>query len=220
MSLSLASFEKPLELSFHRYRQPEGAGVVPTPPGRRVSGPGVARKSPWSLAVTVTENRTKGRWGSAHPARETCLWAWRRSKKPLELRFLSAQNLSPQNHTFNHFPTAPQTSFPNGPTSRVAVESRTYPGRGTFPSCRGASDTLDVWPKLPFQLRFPTLNSSRAYARTAGPRGARPRRTSLSPKRPRSLEPAAGDPKTLSRWHLKTASPNGPISDPRATPGP
>ncbi len=84
--------KKPLELSFHRYGEPSipgvrGRGVVQTPPGLSVSVPGIARKSPWSLDFIVTENQSKGPWGSAHPARETCLWAWHRSKKPLELRF-------------------------------------------------------------------------------------------------------------------------------------
>ncbi|KAF4094586.1 hypothetical protein G5714_024686 [Onychostoma macrolepis] len=78
--------KKPLELSCDRYEnRTKGAGVVPTPPARRVSGPGVARKSRWSLAFTVTDKQSKGRWGSAHPTSETCFWAWRRSKKPLEL---------------------------------------------------------------------------------------------------------------------------------------
>ncbi|KAF4094643.1 hypothetical protein G5714_024574 [Onychostoma macrolepis] len=139
--------------------------------------------APWSLAVTATENRTKGRWGSAHPTSETCVWAWRRRKAP-ELscdRYrepdqgalgqcpprqgdvfwawrrrkapepaFKRQNLSPQNHTLNHFPTAPQTSFPNGPTSRVAVESEPTQDEAPSPACLGASDTLDVWPKPPF----------------------------------------------------------------------
>ncbi|KAF4094589.1 hypothetical protein G5714_024689 [Onychostoma macrolepis] len=52
--------KKPLELSCDRYREPDqGAGVVPTPPARRVSGPGVARKSRWSLAFTVTDKQSK-----------------------------------------------------------------------------------------------------------------------------------------------------------------
>ncbi|KAF4094505.1 hypothetical protein G5714_024606 [Onychostoma macrolepis] len=58
-----------------------GAGVVPTPPGRRVSGPGAEK--PLELSCDRT-NRTKGRLGSAHPTRETCLWAWR-AEKPLSL---------------------------------------------------------------------------------------------------------------------------------------
>ncbi|KAF4094578.1 hypothetical protein G5714_024710 [Onychostoma macrolepis] len=99
MSLGLAA-EKPLELSCDRYREPDQGALGENqnswsegrqgalgqcPPRQGDVSLGLAPKSPWSLAVTVTENRTKGRWGSAHPARETCLWAWRRSKKPLEL---------------------------------------------------------------------------------------------------------------------------------------
>ncbi len=84
--------KKPLELSFHRYGEPSipgvrGVGVEWTPPGRSVSGPGIARKSPWSLDFIVTENQSKGRWGGLDPARVMCLWAWHRSKKPLELSF-------------------------------------------------------------------------------------------------------------------------------------
>ncbi|KAF4094634.1 hypothetical protein G5714_024565 [Onychostoma macrolepis] len=59
---------------------------VRCPPHQRDVCLGLASpKSPWSLAFTVTDKQSKGRWGSAHPTSETCFWAWRRSKKPLEL---------------------------------------------------------------------------------------------------------------------------------------
>ncbi|KAF4094533.1 hypothetical protein G5714_024550 [Onychostoma macrolepis] len=95
------------------------------PPGRRDSVPGVAQKSPWSLAFIVGENRQflegaevvptrqrdvslglvslekplelscdryrepdQGALGQCPPAREACLWAWRRSKSPWSLAFI------------------------------------------------------------------------------------------------------------------------------------
>ncbi len=53
-----------------------------------VYGPGNARKSPWSLALIVTDNQSKWRWGTLDPTRVMCFWAWQCSKKPLELRYL------------------------------------------------------------------------------------------------------------------------------------
>ncbi len=42
-------------------------------------------KSPWSLALTVTDNQSEGRWAGIYPARAMCPWAWQCSKKTLEL---------------------------------------------------------------------------------------------------------------------------------------
>ncbi|KAF4114974.1 hypothetical protein G5714_005197 [Onychostoma macrolepis] len=251
--------------------------VPPTPPGRRVSGPGVARKSPWSLAVTVTDNRSKGRWGSAHPTSETCfwawrrskkplelsfhcyrqterrvsgpgvarkspwslavtvtrtgprgagavptrqeacLWAWRRSKKPLELRFLSAQNLSPQNHTFNHFrrhlKPASLTDPPPGSRSNPEPTGDEAPSRPASapqtPWMFGPSPVFDL---VVFEPKFIQGPLPAAVPRAAPGREGR--------KRPEATVPPLVTPKTLSRWHLKTASPNGPTSGPRARPEP
>ncbi len=65
-----------------------------TPPGWCVSGPGNARKSPWSLALIVTDNQSEGRRGGLHPARVMCPWAWQRSKSPWSLALIVTDNQS------------------------------------------------------------------------------------------------------------------------------
>ncbi|KAF4094605.1 hypothetical protein G5714_024654 [Onychostoma macrolepis] len=220
----------------------EGAGVVPTPPGRRVSGPGVARKSPWSLAVTVTENRTKGRWGSAHPTRETCLWAWRRSKKPLELscdRYrepdqgalgqcpprqgdvslgLASLEKAPGAPLFKRSkPKSTKShvqSFPDGTSNQLPLTdpppgSRSNPeptqGRGAVPGlprrlrhpgCLAQAPVFDLVVFEPKFIQGPLPHGRAERAALVGKAG----------RGPEATVPAAGDPKTLSRWHLKTAS--------------
>ncbi len=79
--------KKPLQLSSHRDRQPEWGVLCWNLPrqGWCVSGPVNAWKSPCSLALIVTDNQSEGRWGRLDPARVVCLWAWKRSKKPLQL---------------------------------------------------------------------------------------------------------------------------------------
>ncbi len=118
--------KKPLELSCHRYGEPSipgvrGAGVERTPPGRSVSGPGIARKSPWSSAFIVTENQSKGRRGRLDPTRAMCFWAWHRSKKPLELSY----------HRYGE---------PSIPGVRGAGVERTPPGR----SVSGPGQSLNL----------------------------------------------------------------------------
>ncbi len=84
MSLGLATLEKPLELSSHRDRQPgRWGGLYPA----RVICPWAWQrsKSPWSLALIVTDNQSEGRWGRLDPARVMRFWAWQRTKKPLQL---------------------------------------------------------------------------------------------------------------------------------------
>ncbi len=93
--LGLSTLEKPLELSSHRDWQPErGVGLESTPPGRCVPGHGNARKSPWSLALTVTDNQSEGRRGGLYPARVMCPWAWQRSKSPWSLALILTDNQS------------------------------------------------------------------------------------------------------------------------------
>ncbi len=65
-----------------------------TPPGWCVSGPGNARKSPWSLALIVTDNQSEGRRGGLYPARVVCIWAWQRSKSPWSLALTVTDNQS------------------------------------------------------------------------------------------------------------------------------
>ncbi|KAF4094584.1 hypothetical protein G5714_024695 [Onychostoma macrolepis] len=217
MSLGLASLEKPLELSCDRYRQTDPWSLAFTvtdkqskgrwgsahPPGRRVSGPGVARKSPWSLAVTVTENRTKGRWGSAHPTRETCLWAWRRSKKPLELS--CDRYREPDQGALGQCPPRqgdlPLTDPPPGSRSnpeptqgRGAVPG--LPRRLRHPGCLAQAPVFDLVVFEPKFIQGPLPHGRAERAALVGKAG----------RGPEATVPAAGDPKTLSRWHLKTAS--------------
>ncbi len=42
-------------------------------------------EKPLELALTVTDKQSEGRRGGLYPARVVCIWAWQRSKKPLEL---------------------------------------------------------------------------------------------------------------------------------------
>ncbi len=65
-----------------------------TPPGWCVSGPGNARKSPWSLALIVTDNQSEGRRGGLYPTRVMCPRAWQRSKSPWSLALIVTNNQS------------------------------------------------------------------------------------------------------------------------------
>ncbi len=48
----------------------------------------------WSLALTVTDNQSEGRWGGIYPARVVCKWAWQRSKSPWSLALIVTDNQS------------------------------------------------------------------------------------------------------------------------------
>ncbi len=79
--------KKPLELSSHPDRQPERGVLCWNLPRRGDAFLGLSthEKAPCSLALIVTDNQSEGRWGRLDPARVVCLWAWKRSKKPLQL---------------------------------------------------------------------------------------------------------------------------------------
>ncbi len=51
-------------------------------------------KSPWSLALIVTDNQSEGRRGGLYPARVMCPWAWQRSKSPWSLALTLTDNQS------------------------------------------------------------------------------------------------------------------------------
>ncbi len=94
--LGLATLEKAhgAWLSSWPTTRVRGVGADSTPPGWCVSGPGNARKSPWSLALIVTDNQSEGRWGRLNPTRVMCFWAWQRSKSPWSLALIVTDNQS------------------------------------------------------------------------------------------------------------------------------
>ncbi len=90
-----------------------------------------------------------------------------------------------------------ETPSPNGPTSRVAVESVT--GTGCLTRL-GPSKRVVVMAEahLSDLVIFLSRNSSTVCAKMVGPERVSPRRTRLLSKRPWSLGPAAGHPETNS----------------------
>ncbi|KAF4094553.1 hypothetical protein G5714_024725 [Onychostoma macrolepis] len=92
---------------------------------------------------------------------------------------------------------APQNGFPNGPTSRVAVESE--PTRDEAPSLP-ASAHRAPWMFGPSPL-FDLVAFSTPPSRVYTPHGRAERRASryTPAKRPRSLKPAAGHPENRTK---------------------
>ncbi|KAF4094479.1 hypothetical protein G5714_024660 [Onychostoma macrolepis] len=185
--------KKPLELSFHRYRQRVRRWGSAHPPEACLWA---WRRSKKPLELSCDRYREPDQGAGVVPThQEACLWAWRRSKKPLEL---SCDRYREPDQGAGAVPTRQEACLwawpsPNGPTSRVAVESGTYPGTGAVPACLGASDTLDVWPKPRFRLsRFPNEIHPGSTPLAAVPRG-RPGRGRR--KRPEATVPALVTPK-------------------------
>ncbi len=104
---------------------------------------------PWS---SVSVPRVKGTSARRHPRRGEGTWAKRPSPPPLELRFFSVQNLSPQKEAFAEIPTA----------RKNASRKRTHlQGRGRIrnrpedeapsPAWAGTSERVDVRPRPPLR---------------------------------------------------------------------
>ncbi len=51
-------------------------------------------KSPWSLALTVTDNQSEWRRGGIYPVGVMRFWAWQRSKSPWSLALTVTDNQS------------------------------------------------------------------------------------------------------------------------------
>ncbi|KAF4094635.1 hypothetical protein G5714_024566 [Onychostoma macrolepis] len=162
----------------------------------RVTVPNFFRRAPRNTQPTAAS----ALWQSGTSTFSAGRVLARRATRPIDqgtwTRSFCAKRPKPKStkFAFREIATAPQNGFPNGPTSRVAVESGTCPGRGTFPACLGASGTLDVWPEPLFDLVVFRPNSSRVYTPHGRGREGEPSRYTPA-KRPRSLKPAAGHPR-------------------------